>query len=222
MPHIVKIISIKKITHDVLEIRTEKPGGYTFVPGQATEIAINQPEWIKEKRPFTFTCLPKNDYLEFVIKTYPNHEGVTAQLLTLKADDELVLDDSWGDIHYKKEGVFIAGGAGITPFISIFRDLADRNQLANNKLLFANKTKADIILKDELTGLLNSNFVNVLSNDESPGFKHGYIDKDLLMDCKLDSTKYFYLCGPEPMMEALEKHLIALGVKPAFVVKEGF
>lgn len=222
MSHIVKITSIKKITHDVLEIRVEKPEGYSFVPGQATEVAINQPNWLNEKRPFTFTCLPKHDYLEFVIKTYPHHNGVTNKLLSLKAGDELILDDSWGDIHYKNEGVFIAGGAGITPFISIFRDLADSNQIGNNKLIFANKTKADIILKDELAGLLNSNFINILSAEEGTEFIHGYIDENFLKTCRLDFDKYFYLCGPEPMMEAVEKHLGALGVKQELIVKEGF
>ena len=78
--HIVKIKSIKKLTHDVLQIVTEKPPAYTFIPGQATDISINNDEWKEEKRPFTFTCLPENDYIEFTIKTYPSHQSVTNQL----------------------------------------------------------------------------------------------------------------------------------------------
>lgn len=67
--HIVKIISIQHITHDVLQIVTEKPQQYNFTPGQATEIAINKSGWKDEKRPFTFTCLPNIENLEFTIKT---------------------------------------------------------------------------------------------------------------------------------------------------------
>lgn len=49
--------------------------------------------------------------------------GVTNELLSLKAGDNLIVNDIFGAIHYKGEGTFIAGGAGVTPFISIFRDL---------------------------------------------------------------------------------------------------
>ena len=100
-----------------------------------------------EKRPFTFTCLPDDDYLEFTIKTYPSHKGVTNELLQLKQNDELILHDVFGAIAYKGEGVFIAGGAGVTPFISIFRFLRSKNEVGGNKLIFANKAKADIILE---------------------------------------------------------------------------
>ena len=71
MQHTVKIKSIGNITHDVLKIVTERPFQYIFVPGQATEVAINKDGWKNEKRPFTFTSLPENEYLEFNIKTYP-------------------------------------------------------------------------------------------------------------------------------------------------------
>ncbi len=121
--HIVKIKSIGKVTHDVLKIRLDKPDNYDFTPGQATEVAINKDPWTEERRPFTFTCLPEDNYLEFTIKTYPSHKGVTNELLHLQPGDELILHDVWGAIAYKGEGVFIAGGAGVTPFISIFRYL---------------------------------------------------------------------------------------------------
>ena len=55
--------------------------------------------------------------------------------------------------QYKGKGVFIAGGAGVTPFISIFRDLKKQNKIGNNILIFSNKTEADIILKDEFVEL---------------------------------------------------------------------
>jgi ferredoxin-NADP reductase len=49
----------------------------------------------------------------------------------VKPGDQLIIRDVWGAITYKGKGVFIAGGAGITPFISIFRDLSARNELAD-------------------------------------------------------------------------------------------
>jgi predicted ferric reductase len=69
--HIVKIQSVDKLTHDVLKIVTEKPKKYDFVPGEATEISINKNGWKNQKSPYTFTCLPEDNYLEFIIKIYP-------------------------------------------------------------------------------------------------------------------------------------------------------
>ena len=220
--HIVKIKSIKKVTHDVLQIVTEKPPAYTFISGQATDVSINKAEWKEEKRPFTFTCLPDNDYIEFTIKTYPSHQSVTNQLLQLNKDDELILHDVFGDIAYKGEGVFIAGGAGVTPFISIFRYLHSKNEIGNNKLIFANKTKADIILQEEFKSLLGENFINVLSDEKVDGYANGYITEDFLKANIGDLNKNFYVCGPPPMMDAIEKMLANLHVNEKLIIKEAF
>jgi ferredoxin-NADP reductase len=218
----VRIISIDKVTHDVLRIVTEKPQAYNFTPGQATEVSINKSGWQLEKRPFTFTCLPGDDYLEFTIKTYPSHKGVTNELLQLKKEDELILHDVFGAIAYKGEGVFIAGGAGVTPFISIFRFLRSKNEVGENKLIFANKTSADIILAQEFKKLLGKNFINILSREKAVGYAHGYITEDFLKSNIADLKRKIYLCGPEPMMEEIEKQLSNLGVALGSIIKEAF
>jgi len=220
--HIVKINSIKHITHDVLRIVTEKPQKYTFTPGQATEVSIDKSDWKNEKRPFTFTCLPDNDFLEFTIKTYPLHKGVTNELLHLKENDSLILHDVFGAIKYKSEGVFIAGGAGVTPFISIFRYLQSKNETGNNKLIFANKTKEDIILANEFKKLLGKNFINILSDEKAEGYAYGQITEDFLKPYISDSTKNVYICGPPPMMDAIDKQLLNLKIDEKQIIKEAF
>ena len=220
--HIVKIKSIDKVTHDVLKIVTEKPQRYTFTSGQATDVSINKNGWEDEKRPFTFTCLPNNDYLEFTIKTYPSHKGVTNQILQLKKGDKLILHDVFGAIAFKGEGVFIAGGAGVTPFISILRYLQSKNKIDNNKLIFANKTKADIILEKEFTKLLGANFINILSDEKVHGYANGQISEDFIKANSGGVNKIFYVCGPPPMMEAIEKQLAHLQVDEKSIIKEAF
>ena len=222
MNHHVKIESIKHVTHDVLQIRVEKPRGYGFIPGQATEVSVNKSSWLKEKRPFTFTCLPDDDYLEFNIKTYPSHKGVTNELLHLKMNDELILHDVFGTITYKGEGVFIAGGAGVTPFISIFRFLQSKNEIGQNKLIFANKTKADIILKPEFEKLLGKNFINILSDENADGYAFGVITEEFIKAHCDGIYKIFYLCGPPLMMDAMEKYLSNLHIPVKSIVKEVF
>ncbi len=210
--HIVRILNIEQVTHDVKRFQVEKPSGYSFIPGQATEVSVNTPELKEEKRPFTFTCLNKEAYLEFTIKIYTSHNGVTNELGKLKAGAELIIRDVWGAINYKGEGVFIAGGAGVTPFISIMRDLQSKNEVSGNLLLFANKTKADIILENEFKKLLGSSFINILSDENIKGYYHGFIDEAFLKAHIGDFKRKFYVCGPPPMMDAVLKQLADLGV----------
>ena len=220
--HIVKIISVDHVTHDVLRFKTEKPVNFNFKPGQASRISINKEGWEKKKRSFTFTNLPEDDHLEFVIKTYPSHEGVTNELLTLKAGNQLIVHEVWGSIAYKGEGVFIAGGAGVTPFISILRYLHGKKELGNNRLLFANKTLADIIYNDEFKDMLGQNFINILSQEEAEGFEHGLITEEFLKKHDINDYKYVYLCGPKPMMENIEGQLLKLNIKEDAIIKEVF
>lgn len=218
--HIVPIKSMGKVTHDVVRIVLEKPANYTFTSGQATEVAINKENWKEERRPFTFTCLPDDDYLEFTIKTYPSRKGVTNQLLSLQPGDELILHDVWGAISYKDEGVFIAGGAGITPFLSIFRWLASQNKIGGNKLIFANKTKADIIHEEEFRQVLGNSFINILSDETIAGYEHGFITEDFLKKHISAVKGKFYVCGPPPMMDVIQKILNNMGVGDDSVVVE--
>jgi len=220
--HLVKIKLIKNITHDVLQVVTEKPKNYNFTPGQATEVAINRKGWENEKRPFTFTSLPDIDFLEFTIKTYPSQKSVTNKLLQLKINDELILQDVFGTIAYKGEGIFIAGGAGVTPYISILRYLQTKNEIGENKLIFANKTKNDIILEHEFQKLLGNNFINILSDEKVNGYMHGHITEDFLKANIGNFDQYFYICGPPPMIESIEKQLENLNVDKKHMVKEEF
>jgi len=220
--HIVKIISIEQITHDVKRFKIEKPLDYSFVSGQATDVSINNPEIRNKKHPFTFTCLNSNPYLEFTIKIYPQHLGVTNQLNKLQEGDELIIREAWGTISYKGKGVFIAGGAGVTPFIAILRDLEAKNELKGNMLIFANKTKEDIILKDDFHKMLDRNFVNILSDEKTDEYEFGFINPVFIKQYVRDFKQQFYLCGPPPMMTAVFAYLENLGVSANHITTETF
>lgn len=216
------IQSIENITHDVKQFRLEKPDGYTFTPGQATEVSVDKEGWREEKRPFTFTSLNSDDYLEFVIKIYPDHNGVTEQIGNLEEGDHLIAGEPWGTIKYKEEGIFLAGGAGVTPFIAIFRDLHKKGEIGNNKLIFSNKTDKDIILKNEFEEILGDQFINVITDEptEDHIFLDGFIDKEFL-NSKIDNfDQAFYVCGPGPFNKAMMKYLNELGANPEALVFE--
>lgn len=220
MPYIQKIISLTPVTHDVRCIRIEKPENYSFVPGQATDVAIDKDGWREEKRPFTFTCLNTDPYLEFTIKSYADHDGVTNQIALLEPGDHLIIEDPWGAIHYKGEGYFIAGGAGITPFLAIFRQLHQVGLIGKNKLFFSNKTPGDIMYKNELIRIFGGNAVFVLTQEGEESHALEFIDNAFLRSHVHQMNKYFYVCGPDPMVQAINEILTGLGVNPQSVVFE--
>ncbi len=89
-------------------------------------------------------------------------------------------------------------------------------------LILANKTESDIILKEEFEQLLNSNFVNILSQKKEDGYPHGHITKEFLKTNITDFSKKFYVCGPEPMMDAVTQQLYDLGVNEKAIIMEEF
>lgn len=223
MSHTLEIQDIREVTHDVRQIRLEKPEGFTFTPGQATEVAVDRDGWRDEGRPFTFTSLATDPYLEFVIKIYPDHEGVTDQIGQLKAGDNLIIGDPWGTIEYKGEGVFLAGGAGVTPFIAILRDLHRKGETGNNRLIFSNNTERDIILKEEFETILGDRFMNVITQEKPTGdhiFLDGVIDKAFLKSQIEDFGQAFYVCGPGPFNKAIMAALKELGASPDALIFE--
>lgn len=213
-----KILNTYFITHDVKRFVLEKPAGFEYAPGQSAHISIDLPGWEKKVRPYTFTSLQHWDYLEFVIKIYDDHEGVSSQLGKLNPGAELILHDIFGTIKYKGPGIFIAGGTGITPFIAIFRALFHSENLRNVALLYSNKTTDDIILHDELTKMLGPAYKNVFTREGVIGFRERRIDRKFLIENIGDFSFRFYVCGPKKFTEEICEALVSLGAKPEYLI----
>lgn len=218
----VRIKAAQFVTHNVRRFDLEKPPGFTFEPGQATDVSIDKDGWRDEKRPFTFTALPEWDDLQFTIKIYPDHGGVTEQLGRLEVGDALLLEEPWGTIQYKGPGTFIAGGAGVTPFIAILRALQRDRKLKGHSLIFSNKTERDIILRDEFDAMdgLARTYVLSEETEDRPGLVRGFIDRKFLEDNISDFGQHFYVCGPDQMVADITEALKALGAEPDALIFE--
>lgn len=213
-----KILNTHYITHNVKRFVLEKPLGFEYTPGQSALISINTSGWENQIRPFTFTSLQHWDYLEFIIKIYEDHEGMTFKMGKLNIGDELLLHDVYGTIQYKGPGIFIAGGTGITPFIAIFRALFESGNLRNLALLYSNKSKDDIILQDELTKMLGLAYKNVFTREGVIGFRERRIDRKFLIETIGDFNSRFYVCGPKIFTEEICDALISLGADPEYLI----
>jgi ferredoxin-NADP reductase len=176
MENIVKILDIKDVTHDTKQFRLEKPKGYHFVPGQATDVSINKPEWKDNKHPFTFTGLNDDPFLQFTIKRYPSHHGMTDQLITpfLAIFRQLHKDNK---------------ARGNTLFFSnkTAADIIEHDELLD-------------ILGVRVTFLLTRES----QPGSHPGaYLPGRIDETFLKDQVSDFHQPFYICGPDEMVKEL-------------------
>ncbi|SMQ85813.1 hypothetical protein SAMN06295905_3105 [Devosia lucknowensis] len=216
----VRILDTIPVTHNVRHYRLERPKGYRFAPGQATEVSIDRDGWQDRKRPFTFTSLPDADVLEFTIKSYFDHPGVTNELWSLGAGDKLILRDVWGTIQYRGPGTFIAGGAGVTPFIAILRQLNASGKIAGNRLVVSNRTEQDIILRDEFEAMEGLEVIWTVTGDAKSRLLQERIDADFIRAHVTRLDQNFYLCGPDEMVSDLRGLLEDAGADVANVTWE--
>ncbi|MCO6411191.1 MAG: flavodoxin reductase [Thiogranum sp.] len=220
MQHTATLLLSEFVTHDVKRFIVSMPDGFAFQPGQGVELAINRAQWKTQGRPFTPTSLPDDRVLEFTIKGYPEHAGMTRELHTLAAGTELLVSEPFGTITYKGPGMFIAAGAGVTPFISILRDLARSNALADHALVFSNKTPADVICEKELRHYLGDRCILTCTRSAAPGCDKGRIDEAFLAERIKNLDQRFYVCGPPAFVDSINAALRSLGANPEALVFE--
>jgi len=220
MNHTVTLLMSQFVTHDVKRFIVSKPVGFSIVPGQGVELAINRPGMSEQGRPFTPTGLADDRALEFTIKAYPAHAGVTQALHQLEPGAELLMSEPFGTIRYQGPGVFIAGGAGITPFLAILRDLARRGELDGQTLMFSSKTPRDVICEKELRHILGDRCLLTCTGAAAPGYEQRRIDRAFLEEKIQDFKQRFYVCGPPPFMEAVNTALADLGASAESLVFE--
>lgn len=208
MTYEVSVIEKTPLNHDVTRFRLERPTGYTFSAGQAIELTL-----AKENlgpAPFTFTGLTDSPYLELSIKIYAEHHGLTAALSKLNIGDKVTITGPWDSFINKGAGIFIAGGAGITPFIALLRHFDAEGKVGNSHLFFSNKTREDIFLHDELKSILGDRYVDIITRDEKSN-SHQRIDEAFLRERVKNLKQPFYVCGPPGLVDGIQKLLSNMG-----------
>lgn len=219
MTHTLTLQQITPVTHDTYQLTFNRPAGFDFDAGQATELALQKDGWKDEGRPFTMTSRPNDKHLEFVIKSYPSHDGVTEQIPTLGMTDQVTATDPFGAITDRGPGVFIAGGAGVTPFIAILRKQQEEGTTGSH-LIFSNKTDDDIILHDMWQSMPGLDTTFVVSDQDDTSHVKGKVDKALLEELVDNTDQPFYICGPGGMVDDVRATLREMGVAEDRIVTE--
>ncbi|MFX1500985.1 MAG: FAD-binding oxidoreductase [Promethearchaeota archaeon] len=185
-------------------------------------------------RPFSLVSSP-NQLAYYEIGVKRKKQGFVSVYLfdNLKIGDILKATEPLGELHYNqifhgKNLVFIAGGSGITPFISLLRDISQRNLDLNIWLIFGCISEDDILFKDVIEDLIKrrSNIkVQYILSEPSQNWNGacGFITKDKILDqIKSIENKFFYIVGNHEMYSFIKEQLKELGIPPHRVIYESY
>lgn len=229
-PYMIESVIQERCSSWTLLLRPEGHAGMEFKPGQFAWLTIGKSPFSIREHPFSFSSSAMHpEKLAFTIKELGDF---TAKIGSVTPGTRAYIDGPYGsftpDRHQFSGYVFIAGGVGITPMMSILRTFADRHELRPLLLFYGSKEWEEVTFREEL-GLLQSQLnlqvVHVLveAPDGWTG-EQGYIDAALMgrhlperrMECE------YFVCGPQPMQEGIKSALKQLGIPSEQVQSEGF
>jgi propane monooxygenase reductase component len=220
---VAEVVSNDAVTHDMrhLVLRLIEPAEIKFFPGQYMDIAIPGTDAV---RSFSManTSSREGGLLEFVIKVYP--DGQFSKFLDeeLAIGDRLDLTGPFG-VFTLREGdsdlVFVGGGAGMAPILSLLRSMAERGIQRNATFFYGARGPGDLCFEPELRELQEKlpGFRYLPALSESTGDDDWAGETGLITDVvkrhAADLTgAHAYVCGPPPMVEAALPLLATLGV----------
>ena len=189
---------------------------------------------VRTSRPFSLASSPNQlSYYELGIRRKDNGFVSPFLIENLKVGDILEASEPLGNLFYNplfhgKDLVFIAGGSGITPFISMLRDISEKKLPINVWLIFGCLTEKDILFRTELNDIQkrrsNINISYILSEPDSDWKGEcGFITRDkILNEIGIIAEKYFYVVGNRAMYEFVREELNALGIPQHRVYYEAF
>ncbi len=219
-----RLIAKTKVTSNVFRYDFEPLSSSFVLAPEPGQFAYLQPGPMREAHPYTISHFDKiNNQLSFSIK---QSGPETTRLADLEIGTSVFIDGPYGEFTQGMfssdlEPVFIAGGIGVTPFIS---NLGFINQGNQTHLFYGNQTVEDIAYKAEVDSNQNIKAVHILDRQEVEGYLHGFITVDLIKETlPLELSKYaFYICGPPIMMKNVSKGLLNAGVTQDQIFIEEF
>ena len=236
-----------KETHDTSTLYFKKEGtDDSFsqrAPGQFAVIRYLKSGSWSEPRPFTISSEPGSDEISLTIKKTGKF---TTGIHSIDKDTKVLCEGPYGifypDLKQEEKLIFIAGGVGITPFLSILRHVNKRKENCDITLIWSVKTREDIIAKDELQKISGNlkdklKIIVFITRENKPEseknvndfesdnfmYEYGRMNQKAYKKYVHGNNPSVYLCGPQPMQKAVLNDLKNYqGIKPASVKRELF
>ncbi len=203
-----------------LTVEPKDHAGLTFKPGQFAWLTIQKSPFAIRQHPFSFSSSAEHPQrLQFTVKELGDFTRVIKHIPPGQA---VYLDGPYGtfsiDRHAAPGYVFVAGGVGITPLMSQLRTMADRRDRRPAYLFYGNPTWESVTFREDLDELQKRMNLQVIHVLEKPAAdwqgEKGFITADLL-DRHLPQNRQelqCLMCGPLPMIVAVERALTKVGI----------
>jgi ferredoxin-NADP reductase len=230
MSYSVALLHKEEIARGTMSFVFEKPQGYQFVAGQATDWSLIDPKETDAagtSRSFSIACAPSDTTLR--IATRMRDSAFKRQLKQMAIGDRLQADDPWGEFVLEADAtkpvIFLCGGIGITPFLSMIEDAVATASTRPITLFYSNNTAEDVPFGEHIRSLCSNHktirLVETMTASTDPTWsgETGFIDWPMIERNASDrQAATFYIAGPPAMVEAMRSMLDKAGV-PADRIK---
>lgn len=232
-----KILAREEVAQGTMAFHLAKPAGFDFRPGQAFEIQLPgaTPGESKDERSHAFSIVSAPHESELVFATRMRDSVYKRALRALPVGAELDIDGPFGSLTLHKNtaraGVLIAGGIGVTPFISMLRNAAMQQSQQDLLLLYSNRRPEDAAFLSELQALekknpkfrLKATMTDMAHSSVDWSGDRQMIDREWLQQAIEGlANPIFYVAGPPSMVAAMQQLLLSAGIDEDDVRSEEF
>lgn len=229
-----KLIKKEEIAKDTLAITLEKPSDFNYSAGQSIDLTLPASDGSNLTHTFSLITAPHEDNIAIATRVRDSQYKQT--LKDLGEDSILSIEGPYGEfaLHQdvEKLAVFIVGGIGITPFLSLLRDAKNNKSPHKFYLFYSNRRPEDTTFLQELNDLDNSTdidftFIPTMTEFEATAKgwsgEQGYITWELISRyIPAGVDVHYYMAGPQGMTTAMHKMLSENGVSEESMTSEQF
>ncbi len=223
LPYTVEAVKHPNLSSTEVTLRPKKSSMKRHRAGQFLFIRFPRDKALNESHPFTISSAPCEDVLRLTIKASGNF---TRELFEkLQAGTDAVIEGPYGMFNYKsgaREQIWIAGGIGLTPFLSFVRDLQEVELKHDVNLFYTVRHPEEAIFVEELQAA-GLRYPRLKVHVRYSAKEGSLTVEDILQKAGGDVRRQdIYLCGPLAMIQAFEKKFLELGVPKDMLHYEEF
>ncbi|MGO0792074.1 benzoate 1,2-dioxygenase electron transfer component BenC [Herbaspirillum seropedicae] len=221
-----KVAGLSDLGGAAFELVLEAPANApAFLPGQYVNIGVPDSG---QHRSYSFSSPSGASRMSFLIKNVPG--GLMSNWLAGASEGAtLELTGPLGSFYLrpvKRPVLMLAGGTGLAPFLSMLEELAQQGLDQPVHLIYGVTRDQDLVLVERLQALADRlpgfSFTTCVADPATTHARQGYVTQHMPAAVLHDGNVDVYLCGPPPMVEAVQKHFQATGMQPASFYYEKF